>query len=379
MQKYPVLGSIQKKLSMEGFASEAGTRDFAEKAVKNGILKEHFRTFQGLTLSSVGIGTYLGETNRETDLLVSQAVEESVKSGAINVIDTAINYRFQKAERSVGNALKKIIEEGIAERSGIFVATKNGYLTSDADLKLDFWKYVQENLVKPGVIRPEEISSGMHCMSVNYLKDQLNRSLRNLGVECIDLMYLHNAAESQLGDIGREEFSEKLRSVFQFYCEMQKEGKIRYYGLATWSCFRVPVESPEYLSLAEVVSIAKEVDDNHGFKFIQLPFNLAMREAFISKNQEVDGEMLSTLEAAKRLGIGVFTSVPLMQGRLLDPRMLPIIEGIDEPSLRCLQIARSAPLISPVIGQKDPIHVMENLRIARLPLMGHEKLVSILS
>jgi len=219
----------------------------------------------------------------------------------------------------------------------------------------------------------------MHCMSVNYLKDQLHRSLLNLGVECIDLMYMHNAAESQLNDIGREEFFEKLRSVFRFYSDMRKEGKIRYYGLATWSCFRVHVDSPEYLSLAEVVSIAEEVDSNHGFKFIQLPFNLAMREAFTLKNQNVNGEMLSTLEAAKRLGIGVFTSVPLLQGRLLDPRMLPNIEGIDEPSLKCLQIARSAPLISPLIGQKDPTHVKENLKIARLPLMDYEKLVSILS
>ena len=380
MQRYIALYfPSNKKLSIDGFASEEGTRNFAAKAVKLGVLREHFRSYNELTLSSLGMGTYLGETDRETDILVSQAVEESVKSGAINVIDTAINYRFQKAERSVGNALRKMVEENSVKRSEIFLATKNGYLTPDGDLKMDFWKYVHENLVKTNIIKPNEISSGMHCMSANYLKDQLQRSLRNLGVECVDLMYLHNAAEAQLNDISMEEFFEKLRSVFTFYEDMRKEGKIRYYGLATWSCFRLPADDPEYLSLSEVVSVAKEVDDDHGFKFIQLPFNLGMKEAFMLRNQNVDGEMLSTLEAAKKLGLGVFTSVPLLQGKLLNPRALPNIEGIDKPALKCLQIARSAPVICPLVGQKDSSHVKENVQIAKLPFIEYERLASLIS
>ena len=380
MQRYIALYfPSNKKLSIDGFASEEGTRNFAAKAVKLGVLREHFRSYNELTLSSLGMGTYLGETDRETDILVSQAVEESVRSGAINVIDTAINYRFQKAERSVGNALRKMVEENSVKRSEIFLATKNGYLTPDGDLKMDFWKYVHENLVKTNIIKPNEISSGMHCMSVNYLKDQLQRSLRNLGVECVDLMYLHNAAEAQLNDISREEFFEKLRSVFTFYEDMRKEGNIRYYGLATWSCFRLPANDPEYLSLSEVVSVAKEVDDDHGFKFIQLPFNLGMKEAFMLRNQNVDGEMLSTLEAAKKLGLGVFTSVPLLQGKLLNPRALPNIEGIDKPALKCLQIARSAPVICPLVGQKDSSHVKENVQIAKLPFIEYERLASLIS
>ena len=380
MQRYIALYfPSNKKLSIDGFASEEGTRNFAAKAVKLGVLREHFRSYNELTLSSLGMGTYLGETDRETDILVSQAVEESVRSGAINVIDTAINYRFQKAERSVGNALRKMVEGNSVKRNEIFLATKNGYLTPDGDLKMDFWKYVHENLVKTNIIKPNEISSGMHCMSVNYLKDQLQRSLRNLGVECVDLMYLHNAAEAQLNDISMEEFFEKLRSVFTFYKDMRKEGKIRYYGLATWSCFRLPADDPEYLSLSEVVSVAKEVDDDHGFKFIQLPFNLGMKEAFMLKNQNVDGEMLSTLEAAKKLGLGVFTSVPLLQGRLLDPRTLPNIEGSDKPALKCLQIARSAPIICPLVGQKDSSHVKENVQIAKLPFIEYERLASLIS
>lgn len=367
-------------MGIDGFATEDGTRSFAEKAAKHGILREHFRIFENLALSSLGMGTYLGEPDKETDLLVSKAVEESVRSGGINVIDTAINYRFQKAERSVGDALEKIVEEEIASRDEIFLSTKNGYLTNDADLRTDFWRYVHENWVKTGIISRDEISSGMHCMSVNYLKDQLQRSLSNLKVECIDLVYLHNPAESQLNDISREEFFAKLQAVFEFYEDMRREGKIRFYGLATWSCFRVPQDNDEYLSLEQVASIAKQAgSSNNGFKFIQLPFNLAMREAFTLKNQNVNGQMLSTFEAAKRLGIGVFTSVPLLQGRLLNSRILPNVDGIEKPALKCLQIARCMPVISPLVGHKDPAHVKENLQLAELPIIKSDELATILA
>ena len=116
---------------------------------------------------------------------------------------------------------------------------------------------------------------------------------------------------------------------------------------------------------------------NHGFRFIQLPFNLAMNEGFTLKNQLLNGEMFSTLEAAQDLGIGVFTSVPLMQGKLLNSRTLPKIEGIEKPSLKCLQIVRSAPgVIAPMVGQKDPGHVQENLQIARFPIMSHPEFSS---
>ena len=38
-------------------------------------------------------------------------------------------------------------------------------------------------------------------MTPTYLSDQLERSLKNLGVESVDLMYLHNAVEGQIKDV----------------------------------------------------------------------------------------------------------------------------------------------------------------------------------
>ena len=91
-------------------------------------------------------------------------------------------------------------------------------------------------------------------------------------------MYLHNAAESQLKFLGLERFLERLRSAFEFYEEKRKENKIQYYGMATWNCFRVsPKKKKEHVNLETVVKLAEDVGGlNHGFRFVQIPFNIVM-------------------------------------------------------------------------------------------------------
>ncbi|CDI05713.1 aldo/keto reductase [Candidatus Nitrosotenuis uzonensis] len=358
---------------ISGFSTPEGTKKFSEK---HG-LAANFRLVHGLTLSNVGMGTYLGNPDAATDTLVTDAIKKSVMAG-INVIDTAINYRAQKAERSVGRALSELIQQESIKRDQIFVSTKNGYITNDADIKEDFWAYVQREYTKPGIIGPDDISSGYHCMKVSYLEDQLNRSLKNLGLECVDLMYLHNAVEGQIQDISKEEFVKNLKQVFEMYEQKRRDGKIRFYGMATWECFRVGEDNPQYLSLSETVSIAKQIGgDDHGFRFIQLPYNMYYDQAFMAKNQKIDGIQVSVLDAAQKLGIGIFTSVPLMQGRLLAPGTIPEF-GQLKPSLRCLQFIRSTPgVLAPLVGQKDPSHVQENLEILKVPPMSHDEFIGL--
>ncbi len=350
---------------IQGYATTEGTKRFKDR----NDLNNHFRLVNDLYLTSVGMGTYLGSASNEEDAMIIDAIKLSVSKGAINVIDTAINYRSQKSERAIGRALHDMIEENKISRDEIFISTKNGYITDDGDLPMDIWQYIQTRLINTGIINPDDISSGYHCMKISYLQDQLERSRRNLGLECIDLLYLHNPIESQVYDVGRERFMKMLKDVFEFYEEKRKEGKIRYYGLATWNAFRVKQDHIEYLNLYDVVKLAKSIKEDNGFKFIQLPFNLAMPEALLLKNQRIDNEMLNIIEAASRLGIGIFTSVPLMQGRLLDK-----IRSTDNltPALLCLQFARSAGVI-PLVGQKRLEHVRENIKIAEIdPLTKDE-------
>jgi aryl-alcohol dehydrogenase-like predicted oxidoreductase len=357
-----------------GFATADGTLRYRDMGIKKGMEPRHFRSFLSLSIASLGAGTYLGEADSLTDRLVEEAVYESVASGGVNVVDTAINYRMQKAERSIGRTLERLMNEGLVKRDELFIATKNGYLTSDGDLPKDFWRYVQEEYIRAGKLKVDEIAGEVHSMAPRFLLDQLERSLENLGVECIDLVYLHNAAESWIPEIGYRSFLERVANVFSLYEKKRSEGKIRYYGFASWTCFRVPRGEPEYASLADLVEVAKNVGGaEHGFRFIQLPFNPAMSEALSAKNQRIADEPLTTFEAAQRLGLGVFTSAPFAEGRLLNHTRVPELEG--SRALSLLQFARSAhpAVMAALVGQKDPVHVRENVRIGRIPPLTEEE------
>ena len=359
---------------ISGFATLDGTKKFAQNS---GVAKSNFNEFQNRFLSNVGIGTYLGDADARTDSLVTSAVKQSILSG-VNVVDTAINYRAQKAERSIGRALLELTEEQKISRDQIFLSSKNGYLTNDADVHLGFWEYVKEEYSQKGVIKEGDVTSGYHCMTPAYLSDQLDRSLKNLGIECLDLMYLHNAVEGQIKDVPKDKFLENLKSVFELYEQKRDEGKIMFYGMATWECFRVPSDNPQYLSLEDTVNMARKIGgENHGFRFIQLPYNMHYDQALLAKHQFLENKNVSVLESAVKLGIGVFTSVPFMQGRLLAPGVMPDFGDL-KPSMRALQFIRSSPgVLAPLVGQKSSGHVSENLEIMRVPPLSEDEFLAL--
>src|SRR5271155_5880301 len=173
-----------------GSATADGTLRYAAR-FQGRSAAGHFREIRGgLVLSSIGIGTYLGEPDNATDRAYADAIVAAVESG-INVIDSAINYRFQRSERAVGVALKDLFAKGYS-RDEIVLCTKAGFLTPDGEMPADPNAYFAQEFLDRGVFRPEEIAAGCHCMSPKYLADQLERSLGNFGVECIDVFYLHN-------------------------------------------------------------------------------------------------------------------------------------------------------------------------------------------
>ena len=355
---------------IEGFATKEGTGNFA---VRSPAHKENFRNIHELTLSNIGVGTYLGNPDLETDREQKNAIKQSILHG-VNVIDTAINYRAQKSERTVGKAIFELIDEGKIKRDEIFISTKNGYVTNDADIQEDFMAYVMREFGKTGIVKEGDISAQYNCMTVPFLEDQLTRSQKNLGLDCIDLMYLHNAVEGQ-PQMSRDEFITQLKNVFEFYEKKRKEQKIRFYGLATWECFRTPKENSNFLSLTQVIDLAKQVGGNsHGFRFIQLPYNLQFDQAFMQKNQSLDSSEVSVLELAKQSDIGVFTSVPLMQGKLLEwIRNKPEFTH-QSPAGNALQFIRSTPgVLAPLVGQKLDLHVRENLQVLEIPPFSEEE------
>src|SRR6266498_550649 len=163
-------------------ATPEGTTRYRER-FKDNAAPGHFRQQHGLWLSSVGIGTYLGNADDEADARYTAAVVRAVELGA-NVIDTAANYRFQRSERSIGAALQDLAQHGFA-RDELAVCTKGGYLPFNGAPPRDVRVYIEETFVKPGIASFADIAGGAHCMAPRYLQSQLSQSLANMGLECI--------------------------------------------------------------------------------------------------------------------------------------------------------------------------------------------------
>jgi aryl-alcohol dehydrogenase-like predicted oxidoreductase len=366
------------RMSLNGGATLEGTARYRGRF--QGVAAEnHFRLAQNLWLSSIGIGSYLGDANVETDNRYTQAVVRAVELGT-NVIDTAANYRFQRSERSIGAALQDLAERGFA-RDELVVCTKGGYLPFDGSLPRDVRRYVEETFVKPGIASFADIAGGAHCMTPRYLQSQLSQSLANMGLDCIDVYYVHNP-ESQLSAVSTDEFWTRLRAAFEFLEQSVANGKIRNYGVATWNGFRAEPDASTYHSLEHMADIAREVAGNdHHFRFIQLPFNLAMPEALFFQNQKLGDEYESVVAAARALGITAIASGSLFQGQVA--RGLP--EAIREPlgSLATdaqtgIQFVRSAPgITTALVGMSQRAHVEENLKLAGITTAPPDDLLSV--
>jgi aryl-alcohol dehydrogenase-like predicted oxidoreductase len=360
-------------------ATMEGTSNYKKRFT--GIVAEgHFRQSQGLWISSIGLGSYLGGVDERTDDAYRSAVRRAVDLGC-NAFDTAANYRCQRSERNIGDALAGLSG---AAREEIVVSTKGGYIPFDdapPRSRQEMIAYVEETFIKPGVCKWEDFVQSSHCMTPAYIAHQLDQSLRNLKLECVDIYYIHNP-ESQFAEVSREEFYGRLRAAFEFLETAVADGKISIYGTATWNGYRASSNSPEALSLERVVETAREVaGESHHFKVVQLPFNLAMTEPFTDANQPLAGEKVTFLEAAARLGVTVVSSASILQARLssgLPPIVGASLRGLRTDAQRAIQFTRSTPGIDvALVGMSDFSHVEENLEVAKIPPAPAEEYLSL--
>ncbi len=351
-----------------GYATVDGTARFRGRFEAR--LPGHLRQAGGVWVSSIGLGTYLGEPTQSHDNLYREAAIRAVELGT-NTFDTAINYRHQRSERAIGQALAETIAAGTLQRDEVLLATKGGFLSFDADQPEDPQAYFYETLIEPGLVRPEEVAAGCHVMAPRFLENQIETSRRNLGIETIDVYHLHNP-EVQLGEVSRDEFHRRLRGAFEALELAATEGKIRAYGTATWNAYRVAPESPDAVSLERVMRVAEEVGGkDHHFRAVQLPFNLAMPEALAAPTQSWNGKRVSVLELARTNDLMVFASASLMQSHLcqgLPAEVRKSFPGFSTDAQRALQFVRSTPGITcALVGMSHRAHVEENLGTAAVP------------
>src|SRR6266550_3107551 len=371
--------TIATTMPVSGHATIEGTTRYRNR-FKDRVAEHHFRRQQDLLLSSIGIGTYLGNPDAATDASYTDALVRAVQLGA-NVIDSAANYRFQRSERSIGAALSRLTDEHGFSREEIVICTKGGYLPFDGAPPRSVRAYVEETFVKTGIAGFEDIAGGSHCMTPAYLQNQLDQSLRNMDVECVDVYYIHNP-ESQLASVSVSEFYTRLRAAFELLEQNRKQGKLTTYGVATWNGFRVTPESREYHSFERMTEVAQEVGgDSHGFRFIQLPYNLAMPEALTLRNQIVNGEELSSLEAAALSSVTTVASASMLQGRVAQGMPETIrkpLGSLGTDAQTAIQFVRSSPgITTALVGMSRREHVEENLQLASIEPVGEAEFLKV--
>jgi aryl-alcohol dehydrogenase-like predicted oxidoreductase len=351
--------------------TELGTARHAQKFADS-FAADFFRpTANGLTVSSLGLGTYLGEPTDADDQAYTDTIASALARG-VNLVDTAINYRCQRSERAVGSALERAIGEGGVERESVVVCSKGGYIPLAGDVpptRDAYHDYVKREFLGNNVMLAEEIVGGGHCIAPRFLRYCIAQSRQNLGVRMIDVYYLHNP-EQQLATLSPEELRGRLRAAFAALEESVSRGDIGVYGCATWNGLRVAPGARGHLSLEDLTAVAREVaGDAHHFRVVQLPVNLAMPEAIRTPTQALGDTTVTVLQAAEALGVSVVASATLMQAQLasgLPEAVRDSIPGLSTDAQRAVTFVRNAPgITAALVGMRSSEHLDENLAAAR--------------
>ncbi|HWZ87065.1 MAG TPA: aldo/keto reductase, partial [Thermoanaerobaculia bacterium] len=240
-----------------------------------------------------------------------------------------------------------------------------------------------ESFLASGLAPADEIAQGCHCMAPAYLRDQIARSRANLGLDTVDLYYLHNV-ETQLAAVDRAVLRQRLASAIEVLEEAAGAGHIAAWGLATWDGLRAPPEHPEHISMRDVLAAARDVGGaDHHFRAVQLPSNLAMGQGVGFRSQETETGRLPALRAAGALGLAAFGSASLLQGRLagydFPDEVVAALPGAETSLLQALQFARSAPgVTTALVGVSNPEHAAEDFALAGIAPADPGALVGIL-
>lgn len=406
--------SITSNNIQSGYATAEGTYKYSQR--NGSVHPDNFKqTVQGLTLGNLGYGSYLGDPSTAHDKMLYDAIITGVTSGGVNVIDTAPNYRYMKSERVIGAALKQLIQNEGISREELFLCSKTGYISEDAD-RPGYSQKMMNQLVDSGKLPTNEIIADTHCMHPSFMEMQLDQSLQNMQVDSLDTYYLHNSSESWMAMIGEDKYYDKLARSFEFMEEAVASGKIQSYGMATNHAFRSPPnEEGIYLSLAKVLDLARKVggEQTHHFQHVQLPVSYMSVEAFWSDWQLVDTDLViedfreysrlqgqeipeskfrellgdkkqapvTVVKAARILRLNVIASKPLENGYLVQLEMAQEPFDYDYNVTKMLKFVQSIPrssIVSILVGNKTQKHVAENLEFIGKPKVSEQDFINYL-
>ncbi|AKH77483.1 aldo/keto reductase [Leptospira interrogans] len=275
---------LYQKNKLKGVSDSKATKEYSENSFlfkkysgKSEFLNPYF-SFRGRILSKIAFGSYrVGLESTEHE----KSIELSLSMG-FNVIDTSSNYGDGESESLIGKVLQKKIQKGELKRENVFIITKVGYIQGK-NLEI-VTELENTNRAFPEITYYQE--GCYHCIHPFFLEDQLEYSLKRLGLETVDVFLLHNPEYFLMDrekhnvpkEKATEQYYERIKSSFRFLEQKRKEGKILYYGISS-NTFSENPEKYTSTSLIKILKIAKEVQselglEESGFAVVQFPGNL---------------------------------------------------------------------------------------------------------
>lgn len=208
---------------LKGHATPEGTEAYYRNSQYDEVhLEVHPQNFKnpfeapGVKISSLGVGTYVGEPDDYTDYLMYDGIKTAVLSGGVNHIDTAPNYRYTKSERTVGRVLTTLDNKYGVTRDQLVISSKGGYIPEDAERMISRTDEINRMVGKLGVPEEEIVMESGHSLHPAFLKDQLEQSLARLNLDSLDVYYLQNAYEAQGPYNTDNVFFDRLTKAFEF-------------------------------------------------------------------------------------------------------------------------------------------------------------------
>ncbi|MAI85875.1 MAG: hypothetical protein CMF99_01620 [Candidatus Marinimicrobia bacterium] len=253
-------------------------------------------------LSSIGFGLYKGDHSDLGDEKWVESLNFGLQSG-INVIDTAQNYRNGRSDIIIGNVIKTLESQGSFNRKDVFISSKAGLLSENI-IKSD-------SFIKLGLNQNQIDYKQKFCMEPKFIDWSVERALKVMKLNYLDAFLLHNPELAYLRNNGNE----KILSCLEILEKKSQEGKINYYGFASWNGFRRRPESALYL---DIVSILDELKDriglNNKFKIIEAPLSIGMPNIIYYHSKDKKKDTLQVI--LKKYGLKFFSSASLYEGFL---------------------------------------------------------------
>ena len=389
----------EKVLLIKGWAGMNETRNFAIANEKKSVGSYKY-DISGLTLSTIGIGTYEDGQSVEVDDAGVLAIYESVKHG-VNVLDTSAN---QRSEKTVGKALSLLLSSGIICRQSLFLSIKAGSIFPNTrNHTFESWAISQPQSVDPqsNDLPAADGANAAYCITPDCLERSLTTSRSNLGVDTIDVFYISNAAETLLDVVERGDFMQMLNASFSYLETQRSQNRIRYYGMSTWNCFTSDRYANVYLSLYDVAALAASVGGaNHGFRYIQVPVSVTLPGA-VRKQSQKDGDTIIAAAATMNINVVSSRSIGGANPKSLDSAGSTFRACTDTTdyfdilgesmrvisakatkkkwmgqasrlslAAQSLLITRSVPgILTALVGMRTSHHVHENLAVLSLPII----------